>query len=63
MHYHTAGRYLRIALGTILVAYGWYHARTDIGIAALIVGLLAAAAGLLDFGVAPLGKGRPHAGH
>lgn len=63
MHYHTIGRYARIALGTALVVYGWYHPRTDIGIAALIVGLVAAAAGLLDFGVAPLGKGRPHAHH
>lgn len=63
MQFHTLARYVRIALGAALVVYGWYHPRTDIGVAALVVGLVAAAAGLLDFGVAPLGKGRPRAGH
>ena len=61
MNYHAVGRYLRIALGAALVLYGWYHVRTDFGVVALILGLLAAAAGLLNFGVAPLGKRHPHA--
>ena len=49
MDYNAIGRYVRIALGTALVLYGWYHPRSDIGVTALIVGLVAVAAGLLDF--------------
>lgn len=50
MNLETVGRYVRIALGAALVIYGWYHPREDLGAAALILGLVAMAAGLLNFG-------------
>ncbi len=43
------GRWLRVAIGAVLVVAGWYNANNDFGIFSLVAGLGLTAAGLLIF--------------